>query len=81
MLMHEATQILFSPEPVSSYRLSLWPAGSNADRYCGFMKITSDQVKGLGGMEKLYKEAGISANPLKAIDECNYVTAQGWKLP
>jgi len=63
-----------------AYRLSLWASGWNANRYCDFMTITSDQVKSLGGEQRISREQGVSRNPLMAIDEYNYVTARGWKL-
>jgi hypothetical protein len=46
--------------------------GRNADRYCRFMAITSEQVRTLGG------EQQVGSNPLKALDEYNYCNAKGW---
>ncbi len=48
------------------YRLPLRARGSNADNYCQFMKIAREQVKMLGGNER------VGRNALKAIDEHNY---------
>jgi len=41
--------------------------GEEAERYCRFMEITKEQVYGLGG------ELAIGRNPLKALDEYNYL--------
>jgi hypothetical protein len=41
--------------------------GEEAERYCRFMEITKDQVVRIGG------ENAIGRNPLKALDEYNYV--------
>jgi hypothetical protein len=42
--------------------------GDGADQYCRFMEKTKDQVKILGG------EKEIKRNPLKALDEYNFMT-------
>jgi hypothetical protein len=41
--------------------------GEEAERYCRFMEMTKDQVICIGG------ESEIGRNPLKALDEYNYV--------
>jgi hypothetical protein len=48
-----------------AYHLALWARGWNANRYCRFMTIAREQVKSLGGQDRL------GPNPLKAIDEYN----------
>jgi len=42
--------------------------GDGADQYCSFMEKTKNQVKELGG------EKEIKRNPLKALDEYNFMT-------
>jgi hypothetical protein len=41
--------------------------GENAECYCRFMEITKDQIMDIGG------EKAIGRNPLKALDEYNYL--------
>jgi len=56
-----------------AYGLPLRKRGTNADRYCRFMRIVKGQIQSLGG------EQTIGRNPLKAIDEYNYCKhTKGW---
>jgi hypothetical protein len=56
-----------------NYDLPLGKAGTNAGRYCSFMRIVKGQIQSLGG------EQLIGRNPLKAIDEYNYCKyTKGW---
>ena len=56
-----------------AYGVPLGRKGSNADRYCTFLRITKEQIEALGG------EQVIGRNPLKAIDEYNYCRyTKGW---
>lgn len=56
-----------------AYDLPLGRIGTNADRYCRFMRIVKAQVQSLGG------EQTIGRNPLKARDEYNYCKyTKGW---
>lgn len=48
--------------------------GEESERYCRFMEITKNQVICIGG------ESAIGRNPLKALDEYNYVTYTRSKL-
>ncbi|KPL87110.1 hypothetical protein [Ardenticatena maritima] len=56
-----------------AYGFPLGKIGTNAERYCRFMRIVKEQVQSLGG------EQTIGRNPLKAIDEYNYCKyTKGW---
>lgn len=56
-----------------AYGLPLGKIGTNAERYCYFMRIVKGQIQSLGG------EQAIARNPLKAIDEYNYCKhTKGW---
>lgn len=56
-----------------AYNLPLGKIGTNADKYCRFMRIVKRQIQNLGG------EQTVGRNPLKAIDEYNYCKhTKGW---
>ncbi|MBI1831230.1 MAG: hypothetical protein HYR84_07260 [Planctomycetes bacterium] len=58
---------LWDIESAKAYKVGMRRRGDNSRGYYQFMKITLAQIESLGGNEP------IGRNPLKAIDEYNYV--------
>ncbi len=59
---------LWDRKITEGYGLPLRGRGRNGERYCRWMAITKEQCAAFGG------EQALGRNPVKAIDEYNYIT-------